>query len=153
MEEFKRAGVYAFDEIPKINIPQDQETLVFVMREDDWFVSPIRKFILESIEHQPVYIIIQFKDKRIKYGAVSKADFELIERHIRELINKDENPEPSNELEEIKTTIDEQIESLETDMSLLNNLEKEFGDKNLSQVRKLLAKRYEHLCYEDLFPY
>jgi hypothetical protein len=153
VDEQKKAGVYCvnFPESEKVRIPQDEQTLVFVMNEKDWFIDSIRKCVKEAVKHQGVYIIINYKDKRLKYAAVNEDAFELIDKYIKDLINKDK--EPSDTLEEIKPTIDEQIDSLEVDMSLVQNLEKEFGDISLSKVRKLLAKRYEHLCYEDLFPY
>ena len=149
----KKAGVCCvnFPELEKVRIPQDEQTLVFVMNEKDWFVDSIRSCVKEAVKHQGVYIIINYKDNRLKYAAVNEDAFAVIDNHIKELINKDNKP--SDTLEEIKPTIDEQIDSLEVDMEMVQALEKEFGDISLSKVRKSLAKRYEHLCYEDLFPY
>lgn len=153
VDEQKKAGVYCvnFPESEKVRIPQDEQTLVFVMNEKDWFVDSIRNCVKEAVKHQGVYIIINYKDKRLKYAAVNEDAFELIDKHIKELINKDN--EPSDTLEIREQTIDEKIDALMCDIEMVQNLEKEFGDISLSKVRKLLAKRYEHLCYEDLFPY
>lgn len=150
LEDFKKAGVYT-EQLNETKIPQDEHTLVFIMNENDWFTNSIRSLVKESVKHQPVYIVIQYKDKRLKYAAVGVHEFEKIDNHIRELIFKDN--EPKETLEELKPTTDEKIDNLETDLTMISELEKEFGDKTLSEVRKILAKRYEHLCYEDLFPY
>ena len=152
VDKQKKAGVYCFNcEDKQLPMYKSEQTLVFVMNEKDWFADSIRSCVKEAVKHQGVFIIINYKDKRLKYAAVNEDAFALIDNHIKELINKDN--EPSDTLEIREQTIDEKIDALMCDIEMVQALEKEFGDISLSEVRKLLAKRYEHLCYEDLFPY